>query len=518
MTNYRETGLSTWGESCAACDRRIGLEVHHLNNDRSDGRPENLMPLCGTCHNLVTAGKLHVTPDRQIQITAAHRFDTGPYTPLPPIDVEVHLVDFQEQIPQTWELGGHRRLLLLRDGVSKAYYVECHVPAHVLAKSLDFDAVLDPEGGQDDEPDEPYRFNRSINESSQVFRDLVTDARGGRPFADIIVEWNTAYSPSKPLKVLGGQHRGAALQSAVEDGLEVDRLHGIRVYFQLTAEQRADLVSIANANIAIPNQLLDRIAEHQLGGRSRSWCQDVGLLLPGQDFTDRLSSENRMTVQVMRAFVTNYVKGMQFPGDTQQDLFSAISIPRTGHSEPDIEYQKAVESFPEIWTDADFMTAGREYARLHKIQVKASETAQGELRKVAFRYKAMQPTVAAGWAFVAGLLRMNDQQDRLSTLYHLPDHFDKRSSQDPLNAITMSNIKDTTESQTYRGLGARQSPGEAQKLAELFMLVANPDFQNHITNDLIRAAIAEYWRKKSNHDAKQALETARNVHNQVRGA
>ena len=69
-----------------------------------------------------------------------------------------------------------------------------------------------------------------------------------------------------PLKVLGGQHRGEAIKRAVQRGRETERLHGVRVYFGLSATQRVELVIIANSNIAIPNPLLDRIAEHQLGG------------------------------------------------------------------------------------------------------------------------------------------------------------------------------------------------------------------------------------------------------------
>jgi len=512
MTTYRELGLSTYGGECEICGATVGIEVHHINGDHADNRIENLMPLCGTCHNVATAGDFFIDADRQVRVTVSHNFDTGPRVDIPPVPVEIQLVDFHRLLPTTWELQENRRLLLLKDGVSKAYYVECHIPAGALAARLDFDTVLEPGTTDDPDADEPYRFNRAINASSEVYKSLVRDARGGRPFADIMVEWNTTYGAEKPLKVLGGQHRGAAIQAAVADGLETDRLHGVRVYFRLSAEQRVELVEIANSNIAIPNPLLDRIAEHQLGGQSRAWCQRVGLLDPQQDFTDRLSSENRMTVQVLRAFVTNYVRGTQLTGDSGAEFFSAITIPGTGHYEPDRDYQAAIRAFPTIWADPEFEEAGRQYARLHRMQVSASETAQGELRKVSFRYKAMQPAVAAGWAFVAGALRTH--ADRLQTLFHLPDYYDKRSSQDPLNAIQLSRAKDANDP-NYRGLGTRQNQGEAQKLAELFNLIADPAYPSHVTLDLIKAAIASYYKKKSAYDADRALETARGIQRQV---
>ncbi|PKN79758.1 MAG: hypothetical protein CVU47_10110 [Chloroflexi bacterium HGW-Chloroflexi-9] len=353
-----------------------------------------------------------------------------------------------------------------------------------------------------------------MNESSDVFQRLVRDATNGRPFSDIIVEWNTDYTREQPLKVLGGQHRVAAIRRAIDAGREAGRLHGLRVYFDLTVNQRVELVTIANSNIDIPNPLLDRIAEHQLGAGSRSWCQQVGLLDPGQDFTDRVAAGERMTVQVMRAFVTNYMKGREFAGDPDVDLFGDITIPGTGSYEPDKQYSAVLARYPDIWSDEGLAEAGRNFAKLHRVQVTSTEDASdATLRQVAFRYKALQPTVAAGWAFVAGLL--HDRSDRLTLLYKLPDHYDKRTSKDPLNARAMSLARHTSDPTTYRGLGTRQNPAEAQKLAELFRLLSDPTFHNHITADLIESAQWEFQKKSSAQRAEQARRRAQGAARQV---
>jgi hypothetical protein len=288
----------------------------------------------------------------------------------------------------------------------------------------------------------------------------------------------------------------------------------VRIYFGLTTPQRVELVIVANSNIAIPNPLLDRIAEHQLGGNSRSWCQRVGLLSGDQDFTDRVANENRMTVQIMRAFVTNYIRGMEFTGNPEDDLFKSLVIPRTGNFEPDKDYIVALERNPDIWSDPRMQEAGMAFAKLNAAQVAAcSEASEPELRQVAFRHKALQPPVAAGWAFIAGMYRT--KPDRLSLLYRIPENIDRRTSKDPLNAIGMSRTRHHSDPATYRGLGTRQNQSEGQKLAELFRLVSDPEFPNGITVELLKVAVVDYHKKKAASDAEEARRTARGVRQQV---
>ena len=146
MNDYRTVGYETWGRQCALCRTVVGLEVHHISSDRSDSRPENLMPLCGTCHNLVTQGTVYIDPQsRSASVTISGTFVRGPQANVPPISVEVQIAALKQLIPDIWEMTDHRSLLLLQDGVSGAFYTECHVPASSLVDRMDFDGnnILD---------------------------------------------------------------------------------------------------------------------------------------------------------------------------------------------------------------------------------------------------------------------------------------------------------------------------------------------------------------------------------------
>lgn len=54
--------LEAFGYRCAECGRAGPLELHHRNGDRTDDRPENLRPLCETCHFAIHARRRG--PDR----------------------------------------------------------------------------------------------------------------------------------------------------------------------------------------------------------------------------------------------------------------------------------------------------------------------------------------------------------------------------------------------------------------------------------------------------------------------
>lgn len=55
--DYRKLAFDTYGKKCNKCSystyERM-LDVHHLNNDRSNNKIENLEVLCLWCHGLVT--------------------------------------------------------------------------------------------------------------------------------------------------------------------------------------------------------------------------------------------------------------------------------------------------------------------------------------------------------------------------------------------------------------------------------------------------------------------------------
>lgn len=104
-------------------------------------------------------------------------------------------------------LESYRKLpfVLLQDGKSKAYYIECHIQASVAIPLADMDAVLDPD------EHEQFRLQRELQPTNRAFLRMCSDAIENRQFLDIIAEYDTSYRPEIPLKILGGQHRTDAV-------------------------------------------------------------------------------------------------------------------------------------------------------------------------------------------------------------------------------------------------------------------------------------------------------------------
>ena len=47
---YRSTCFLYHEHKCVVCDEKLLLDVHHLDGNRKNNKPENLIPLCGTHH------------------------------------------------------------------------------------------------------------------------------------------------------------------------------------------------------------------------------------------------------------------------------------------------------------------------------------------------------------------------------------------------------------------------------------------------------------------------------------
>ena len=152
---------------------------------------------------------------------------------------------------------------MFQDGTNKAYFIECHVPAQNLEPLFDFDTVLNPDD-PDDPESEDYKLNRDIIEFNERFRKMQQDAETGRPFSNIIIEYNIDYRTDQPLKIIGGQHRARAIRDSVRAQKELARLHGIRVYIGISREQRAEISLTSNTNIAIAKALIDCFGEQQM--------------------------------------------------------------------------------------------------------------------------------------------------------------------------------------------------------------------------------------------------------------
>lgn len=55
---YRDMTFFEEGEGCSRCGSKKNVVAHHIDNDRYNNKPENLVPLCSACH-----GDIHVIMD-----------------------------------------------------------------------------------------------------------------------------------------------------------------------------------------------------------------------------------------------------------------------------------------------------------------------------------------------------------------------------------------------------------------------------------------------------------------------
>jgi hypothetical protein len=156
-------------------------------------------------------------------------------------------------------------ILVLVDNRTGAHYCECHVRGSKLVERGTTDVPLDPNHPS-------YRANRKITDD-EAFEDMRKDAVARRSFSNIVTEYVPGDGDAKPLKVIGGQHRFAAINEALEEG--VDEYHGLKVYFGLNMSQRLDVQLISNTNIEVSGALTDRLKETFRGPSLREWCHEL---------------------------------------------------------------------------------------------------------------------------------------------------------------------------------------------------------------------------------------------------
>jgi hypothetical protein len=376
-------------------------------------------------------------------------------------------------------------LILYFDEKSEAYYVVCHITASALVALCDLEASLDS-----NEEDEIYKLNRDITEDQAAYKTMESDAARGRSFEDLVTEYDPSYRSKQPLKVYGGQHRIRAITKATDKkGLTV---HGIRVYFNLSREQKVEIATINNTSIAVPNDLLDRMREQLLGSELRDWCQEVGLLDKGEDFADR-KSPDAPTVRVARTLLVNFYAGL----DAKDDDFHQPIVCKSGGE--DEAYMKV--RINADWTDARLIAMGKEFARLHNCQRERVSNRDTD-KNAEFARKALSLSVVAGWAYAAGFLQRSP--DYLRHHYSLPDTVS--APDDPLNAKALSQARlKGTDPDTYRGLGTRSSPPELGRMLEVFLVQAMKASKKRITKDLAQAAIQSYEAKRATYEASKIL-------------
>ena len=374
--------------------------------------------------------------------------------------------------------------IIYKDGKSQSYYIECHINANVALSLIDFEPALDIEEQAD------YKANRELRPLHKAFSQMQNDAKDGRQFSDLIVEYNIEYKKGKPLKLLGGQHRARSIELALNR--DISRPHGFKIYFGLSVERRAEIAEISNTNIQISLDLIDRMAETKLGPNLRNFCQKVGLLKDKQDFADRKNPEGIITVRLARTFVVNFFNGVNFKnsGDINDKVLDPY-LCKSGGIDP--EYEKIIKN-KKIWEKQSLVDAGRKFAELHKKQIQAIEKDQALRRYSEFRNKALTAAVISSWSLVAGLLQRDSQ--KLKKFYSLV----KMSRKDPLNAKAMSQAKhEKSDPDTYRGLGARSDKRDRGRMAQLFLLYSDSHTKTKvIDSNLIDVAIEKFEANKAN--------------------
>ena len=399
------------------------------------------------------------------------------YTNIKPTDATIAAIkEFNGKIPST-EKKETIPLLVCEDKRSGAFYCECHLSAKDFVELSDPDATIDPELQED------YRANRELEPENYYFLQMIEDAKGGRQFSDIVIEYNTEYNQDKPLKILGGQHRYEAIKRALKENAGV--IHGIKVHFNLSKDQRAEIMRISNTNINVSPDLRDRIEETRLtpANMLRDFCQSSGILKTGEDFGDKRRSEDfSPTVRMMRSFIVNFYEGRNYAGNVDDD--AAIPYLCESGRRVDEKYLHIFTQFKskKSFDDPKLIEAAKMFAKLHETQYKNSEKFKGVAKKE-YRIKAFGLSIIASWAFAAGALQKFP--DRLTKLYNLPT---LSENDDPLNAVAMGKARHKTDSDTYRGLGTRNDKKEVGRVLQLFVNYSSSP-KPKITEQMCNAAI-----------------------------
>jgi hypothetical protein len=274
------------------------------------------------------------------------RFDSNAvYSP----SIEAEVATFYREVP-TLESNTGQDGVIFQDGANGSYYTKCCIAASEASRLCDINARLVPEAAK------TFRANRVLLTENGTYRRMRADAEKGREFNDIVVEYNTTYTPAKPLKVWGGQHRVEAIREANER-TGTSRHHGFRVYFALDKKQRSELALFSNTNIRVSDDLFDRLTEDTLYyGRIRDWCQETGLLPPGDDFPDSRGSSELITVRLARTFIVNFYAGVDKGSDIDAASLDACvyspELCESGGPDPDPTYSRLLETRADaVWTD-----------------------------------------------------------------------------------------------------------------------------------------------------------------------
>ncbi len=402
-------------------------------------------------------------------------------------DVLSKIRQFLKKVP-TVEANRGVVLPVYYDRKSRAHYLICHILGEAVKSKTDINAVLDPT------ETEEYKLNRDIYTDTYAYQIMQVDALLERSFEDIVSEYVTSYRPSRPLKIFGGQHRVMAINEAFEKG--VNSPHGVRVYFDLSTDQRLEIATVNNTSIAVSNDLLDRMQEEWLGQELRTWCQEVGFLRGDQNFADKRNSSGIPTVRVARTLVVNYFKG-------KHGEVGSVHDPKVCQSGAGIDQDYESVRSELDWDDEALTVMGTEFSRLHRLQ-RERVTGRDTDTHQEFANKVIHPFVVAAWGYAAGLLESDSKS--LKAHYGLADSVSRSGKSDPMNAKALSTARlKGVDPDTYRGLGARINKIELGRMLELFILQATKASRRGITTKLANAAIQSFEAKKAQQLAAKAI-------------
>jgi hypothetical protein len=401
---------------------------------------------------------------------------------------------------ETLETVSDLPILVFADGVNGAYNIKVSLRAAIAGPLCDLNAKLDPSKA------ESLRANRELLKKHPTYLNMVSDAKKGREFNDIIVEYDTAYEPDKPLKVWGGQHRISAITEAVN---VANRYHGFRIYLNLSKKQKSDLALVSNTNMNVSKDTFDRIIEEtQFENKLRDWARMVGLLGPKDDFPDTAGKAgDKITVKRGRCFVVNFYRGKELGQSlTADQLDHRVYEPPMIKSGAilDPKYKDAMET-NEILNDKALIEAGKQFSALHRAQIAAVEKSPELKKEKGNRTKALVESVLCGWSFVAGLLQSH--QERLAHHYQIPKTDSKKEILDPLNAKKMSEYKHEWDDVTYRGLGTRAELKDRQRVAQLFLaksLKKNALLDDDLMDDAVTQVLYLTKKRKSKTTQKRS--------------
>ncbi len=383
-----------------------------------------------------------------------------------------------------------KNIYVFADEKTGAYYTECHMFASNLLKLCTIDVPLDP-----DEQEE-YRANREIVSDNVAFDQMKIDAKEKRTFSNIVAEYDISHIPRYPIKIIGGQHRYIAIKEA--HSKVINAHHGLKIYFDLTKDQRLDVQLISNTNIAVSADLYDRLQETATGPELRKWCQGVSFLDAGKDFSAKRERGSAINVRSVRSFILSYYSGKSVePSQNFENTDTTPPVCRTGRPDPDWEHLRKGNS--DMWADEGLRKAAEEFVLLDQSQLTTIEKMYKQDHKIPLVYvgKALTFSVMTAWAYVAGILQNN--QVRLQRHYDLRNTTTER---DPLNAAAMADGRHKSDPSNYRGLGTRSDTKERGRCVELFYLQAEKG--TGITPAIVDAAIKRHFAKQAKLEQLQA--------------